>query len=217
MLSKLNEISRKISVVENVAKVAGHQLVVKHFRENVLGYTLKGIYASSSLLQTGKELSSLSITSSYYWCNSLNTPNNSHDDCRFVFSRRFATVFLLSPNVVTTIVASFSHDDCHFVFSRRFATVFFAILKCYIIHYSKCSNCFLSQCFPLLLRHRSSHRRCSVRKGVLRNFAKFTGKHLCVSLFFDKVAGLGHPWATASEGSTVRVKLLILLKNYHHL
>ena len=26
---------------------------------------------------------------------------------------------------------------------------------------------------------RSSHRRCSVRKGVLRKFAKFTGKHLC--------------------------------------
>ena len=25
---------------------------------------------------------------------------------------------------------------------------------------------------------RSSHRSCSVRKGVLRNFAKFTGKHL---------------------------------------
>ena len=41
-----------------------------------------------------------------------------------------------------------------------------------------------------LLRDRSSHRRCSVRKGVLRNFAKFTGKHLCQSLFFDKVAGL---------------------------
>ena len=28
------------------------------------------------------------------------------------------------------------------------------------------------------------------RKGVLRNFAKFTGKHLCQSLFFNKVAGL---------------------------
>ena len=27
---------------------------------------------------------------------------------------------------------------------------------------------------------RSSHRRCSVKKGVLRNFAKFTGKHLCL-------------------------------------
>ena len=28
-------------------------------------------------------------------------------------------------------------------------------------------------------------------KGVLRNFAKFTGKHLSQSLFFKKVAGLG--------------------------
>ena len=36
---------------------------------------------------------------------------------------------------------------------------------------------------------RSSHRRCSVRKDILRNFAKFKGKHLCQSLFFNKVAG----------------------------
>ena len=27
------------------------------------------------------------------------------------------------------------------------------------------------------------------KKGVLRNFTKFTGKHLCQSLFFNKVAG----------------------------
>ena len=32
--------------------------------------------------------------------------------------------------------------------------------------------------------------RCSVRKGVLRNFSKFTGKHLCHSLCFNKVANL---------------------------
>ena len=37
---------------------------------------------------------------------------------------------------------------------------------------------------------RSSHRRCSLKKGYLRNFAKFTGKHMCQSLFFDKIAGL---------------------------
>ena len=37
---------------------------------------------------------------------------------------------------------------------------------------------------------RSSHRRCSTRKGVLRNFAKFTGKDLCQSLFFNKATGL---------------------------
>ena len=33
-------------------------------------------------------------------------------------------------------------------------------------------------------------QRCSVKNGVLRNFTKFKGKHLCQSLFFNKVAGL---------------------------
>ena len=37
---------------------------------------------------------------------------------------------------------------------------------------------------------RSSHRRVFVKKGILRNFANFTGRHLCQSLFFNKVAGL---------------------------
>ena len=38
-------------------------------------------------------------------------------------------------------------------------------------------------------RLRSSHERQSVRKDVLRNFAKFTG-NTCVRVFFNKVAGL---------------------------
>ena len=33
-------------------------------------------------------------------------------------------------------------------------------------------------------------QRCFCKKGILRNFAKFTGKHLCQSLFFIKVPGL---------------------------
>ena len=55
-----------------------------------------------------------------------------------------------------------------------------------------------------------------MKKGVLINFARFTGKHLCQSLFFNKVAGdaqvfscefceiskntflTEHVWATAS-------------------
>ena len=36
---------------------------------------------------------------------------------------------------------------------------------------------------------RSSHQRCSVRKDILRNFAKFTGKHLRQVLFYNKLAG----------------------------
>ena len=58
------------------------------------------------------------------------------------------------------------------------------------------SDLILYSCFVITLRCfetvclRSSHRMCSVRKGVLRNFAKFTENHLCQSLFFNKVAGL---------------------------
>ena len=37
---------------------------------------------------------------------------------------------------------------------------------------------------------KSSHRRCSIKKSLLRNFAVFTGKHLCQSLFFNNVADL---------------------------
>ena len=39
-------------------------------------------------------------------------------------------------------------------------------------------------------RFRSSCQDVFCKKGVLRNFAKFTGKHLCQSLYFNKVAGL---------------------------
>ena len=46
----------------------------------------------------------------------------------------------------------------------------------------------------------SSHQRCSIQKGVLRNFTKFKGKHQC--LFFNKVAGLG--------------RAILLKKNFWH-
>ena len=38
-------------------------------------------------------------------------------------------------------------------------------------------------------RFRSSRPEVFCRKGVLKNFAKFTGKHLCQSLFFNEVTG----------------------------
>ena len=37
---------------------------------------------------------------------------------------------------------------------------------------------------------RSSCQDVFCKKGVLKNFTKFTGKHLCQSLFFNKVLGL---------------------------
>ena len=48
-------------------------------------------------------------------------------------------------------------------------------------------------CYPLynFPSFRNSHWRCFVRKGVLRNFAKFTGKRLWQSFFFNTFAGWG--------------------------
>ena len=37
---------------------------------------------------------------------------------------------------------------------------------------------------------KSSCRRCSVKKGAFKNFAKFIGKNLCQSLFFTKLVGV---------------------------
>ena len=37
---------------------------------------------------------------------------------------------------------------------------------------------------------RRSRPKMFCKKSVLRNFAKFTGKHLCQDLLFNKVAGL---------------------------
>ena len=39
-------------------------------------------------------------------------------------------------------------------------------------------------------RVRSSRQEVFCKKSVLRNFEKFTGKYLCQSLLFNKVAGL---------------------------
>ena len=45
------------------------------------------------------------------------------------------------------------------------------------------------QTWHFISKTKSSHRRCSLKKGVLKNFAKSTGKHLCWSLFFHNVTG----------------------------
>ena len=41
---------------------------------------------------------------------------------------------------------------------------------------------------------RSKHRRCSVKKVFLKISLKFTGNHLCQSLFFNNVAGQKRLW-----------------------
>ena len=77
---------------------------------------------------------------------------------------------------------------------------------------------FLKNCFWILLseyfqsKNRSSHLGCPVRKGVLTNFAKFTGKKLYQSLFVNKSAGLGP--ATLLKRDPGKGFFLWILRNF---
>ena len=51
-----------------------------------------------------------------------------------------------------------------------------------------------------------SHRLCSLKKGVLKNVRKFTGKHLCQSLF------LRTPLLQSTSGQLLLVSYLSALK-----
>ena len=42
----------------------------------------------------------------------------------------------------------------------------------------------------ILFTFRSSRPEMFYKKGVFRNFAKFTGKHLCQTFFFNKLGGI---------------------------
>ena len=50
-------------------------------------------------------------------------------------------------------------------------------------------NTSMMQTWSYVVNCRGSCLEVFHKEGVLRNFAKFTGKHLCQSLFFNKVAG----------------------------
>ena len=48
---------------------------------------------------------------------------------------------------------------------------------------------------------KSSQQRCSVKRAILGNFAVFTGKHLCWSLFFIKLQTF-NPWTLLKKELT---------------
>ena len=59
---------------------------------------------------------------------------------------------------------------------------------------------------------RSSHRRCFIKKAVLKNFAIFSWKHLCWSLILIKLQGFSS--ATLSKRDSNTGVFLWLLRNF---
>ena len=53
----------------------------------------------------------------------------------------------------------------------------------------------------------------SVKRGVLRNFAKFPEKHMCQSLFFNKVAGLRPATLLKRDSTGAFCKFCNIFKN----
>ena len=82
----------------------------------------------------------------------------------FTGKHRYWSLFLIKLQV-------FSYEICEI-----FRTPYGCFWNSFLHHY-----CYFGIKFWI-----RSHRRCSVKKGVLRNFTKFTGKHLCQSLFVKK-------------------------------
>ena len=60
---------------------------------------------------------------------------------------------------------------------------------------------------------RSNHRRCSVRKGVLRNFTKFTGKHQVFSCESCKISK--NTFLQNTSGRLLLFFLIILFRLFH--
>ena len=89
----------------------------------------------------------------------------------FIFFIPISIAWCTVPRVIQKTISSF------LIFSKIM----------YILKFSGTSLVEQSDCRVM---YRSSHCRCSVRKGIFRNFAKFTENHHCQESFFIKVAGL---------------------------
>ena len=62
--------------------------------------------------------------------------------------------------------------------------------KFFCLRFCVSSDSEKTECNKDFTRNRSNRPKVICKKGVLRNFAKFTEKYLCQSLFFNKIAGL---------------------------
>ena len=73
---------------------------------------------------------------------------------------------------------------------RRFEQIYKTSLQNKTVRYQEVvGKCFVKKVF---LKSTETHNFAIISycECILKNFTKFTGKHLCWSLFFDKVAGL---------------------------
>ena len=120
----------------------------------------------------------------FYILFKLQMPDKKNLQSGFCLLFTYCKMQLLTSIIDTFLVWETYYSVFHIVFHNKELKL---LLKSLIkFRWRNCDHYIISQRF-----FRSSLQRCSMKKGVLRNVSKFTVKHLCQSLFFNKVAGLG--------------------------
>ena len=110
-------------------------------------------------------------------------------------SKHFLLAFI-APLRVTPRFSVRSNNTVPYSKAFSFSTLPFSLYLPLLVFMWVC-EC-VSVYFALCAVFRSSRPDMFCKKGVLRNFAIFTGKQLCQRLFFNKVAGLRTPPVAAS-------------------
>ena len=106
-----------------------------------------------------------------------------------IFEQVVTVVYQISLDT-NCVEVSFSvklHDSGSATFLRKQLMALDMVLNTPLSH--KLSTSYYNVCKDSY-DYRSSRSEVFCKKGFLKNFTKFTGKHLCQSLFFNKVAGL---------------------------
>ena len=95
---------------------------------------------------------------------------------------------LFSFKILWYFFLSFLHNLLQKLFCFMYDRKLFAllVLKYLVVYWDLFMIAFLRS----FVIYGSSRPKVFCKKGFLRNFAKFIGKHLCQSLFFNKVADL---------------------------
>ena len=88
-------------------------------------------------------------------------------------------IIMLQNNSKCLLLGLYTNLDNMLIFGLCFALLFMKLSSRKGFYTRYCLVCY-----------RNSRPEVFCKKGVLRNFAKFTGKHLCHSLYFNEVAGL---------------------------
>ena len=101
--------------------------------------------------------------------------------CNFIKKEALAQLLSCKFCEISTNTLFYTTPLC--LFSRHIHNVLFFLTLLYHMIYFIIIQW---RCLSII----NSRSRCSIKKGVLENFAKFTGKHLRLSLFFNKVSGL---------------------------